>query len=248
MSRLENIKIENENFSQNVITLHILGLDCSGSMEGEKEKAVRNTLQIIQETLLSLEEISSTRVAIIRFGDYVYPSNLEVVEKFSTKYSHYDENTALYDTIVYIKNQVKLLHEQYREKYRLIVNVVILSDGQNNIGSYDRNDAQEAVEILKNELNASTIFYAIEDNRELDALTRKAKSLGFDVKTVGSDKESMMKMSRQLSHMLQTSSKNGTLATLNSAVSVSTLASAEFQKKMEEVQVDTFDPFADVFS
>lgn len=243
------IKVVNENFSQNVVTFHFLLVDRSGSMEGKKEVSVRNGLKIIKDNLMTLEDISSTRVCKIEFGSHVYESNLVTVEDFSTNYYARSESTHLYDAICYVKEQIEKLVNIYREKYRLNINVIVLSDGEDYGSNVGRTSAKSAVDTLKNKLKTSAIFYAIEEENGMDKLTRKARELGFDVKRVENTPEAIRRMSIHASQMLHSSSKNGVIATLTPeiSVSVSGLAPKEFQQHMAEVEIESVDPFEGIF-
>ena len=246
-----NIKVENEDFSSNVITFHFLLIDCSGSMDGEKENSVRAGLKLIQDELTKLEDTSSTRVSVIEFGDAVYPSNLKLVENFNIDYWARNECTALYDAICYVKESIADLNLRYRNKYRLNLNVIVLSDGKDNASSNSELEATTAVTELKTTYKASTIFYAIEEKYNVEEVTKIARELGFNVKRVDGDQKSIENMSRQLSTMLVSSSRSGVPAELNGlsatlSTTVSRVAAEKFEADMKEIEEVILDPFEDL--
>ena len=246
-----DIKVENANFSQNTITFHFIVADVSGSMQGEKEKSVRKGFKLIQDELIKLEDTSSTRVSVIKFGSNIYPDDLKCVESFDVNYRATGEGTALYAAICYVKEQIQRLYSIYRDKYRLNLNVIFLSDGENWSQRSSESAAKNAVAQLKTLYKASTIFYAIEEKYKVEHVTKIARELGFDVKRVDGDQKSIENMSRQLSTMLVSSSRSGIPAELNGlsatlSSTVSRVAAEKFEADMAGLEEVILDPFEDL--
>lgn len=246
--RFRDIYVEEPKFSQNTVTFHFLLIDRSGSMGGRKENSVKNGLELIKNELLKLEDTSSTRVSLIEFGDLVYPSNLKKVETFDISYYARNEKTALYAAICYVENQVAKLFDQYREKYRLNVNVLVLSDGRDYSIYSSYEEAKKAVQTLKEKYKTSTIFYAIESEDEMEGVTQIAHELGFDVKRMDENTSTVDAWGNEVSTMLVSSSRSGIPAQLSGLSttlesSISKVAAEKFGASVGAIQEDFVDPF-----
>lgn len=244
------LKLNVEELTSSTLTLNIFALDISGSMEGQKERMLRESLEVIKTNMLKLEDTSSTKIAVITFGDYVKVGDFQAIENFNTNYRSRNERTALYDAICEAENQVKYLYENYRSKCRLNINVIFLSDGKDYRSYKSRTSALESVRRMKQEYKVATIFYAIEEPGSMDRLTTFARELGFDVKRVENSERAMQEFSRQVSTMLTTSSRTGQTAKLNSGfdATLSQVAAKEFGESLEQAETKIVDPFADIFN
>lgn len=239
-----NILIPNDIFTQNIMTFDFIIVDDSGSMEGEKEVAVRKGLKIIKKQLVEMEETSSTRVCKILFSSRIRPTDLLEVEDLDTDYEAGNSTTHLYDTILYIKEQILRIYNEYciQKGYRININVIVLSDGQDVGSDSGFSEAADAVSEIRKTTKASMLFYDIGHTN-----TRIAIELGFVVKGLDDSEESIVNFSQEISQRLVESSQSGTtIENLSKAMmSSSSMATEEYKELMEQTSVN--DPLEDLF-
>lgn len=242
------IRIENDKFEQGIIICNFALVDVSGSMsEKGKEKAVRNGLKIIKESLMGMEDTSSTRVSIIEFGSEIGYSDLKCVETFSTNYRAKNQSTRLYDAIKFIRDEIFDLYEEYciKKGYTFTINIFFLSDGEDNDSVISIETAANYIRELKIKVDPGIIIYDIGHN-----VAEIAKTLGIKVESCDDTRESIEEKTRELSQMLVESSQSGIpigMELSQSQLSESAIASDQFKQAMASAKtVDMFDLMLDI--
>lgn len=244
----KKILVENPNFSQSTVIFDFVCNDASGSMDTkEKTAGVRRCLKILKNTLLELENTSSTRVCVITFGSSIEALSLRRVETFSTDYSPRSEGTRFYDTLVFLDEKIQELYKEYHEEkgYNVVFNIYLLTDGYDYGSSNSFSDARRSVSNIK-EKNSGIICYNIGCDKEV------TDGLGITLKSVEDTDEGMEEMSMDISQSMAESSQSGIpigMELSQSQMSQSSVAaSEEFKEAIRNVrECDMFELLDQMF-